>query len=1104
MRRSLNVRLLMCLLGGVAALVVACRTTHAWQTRRHAAVLLVEADRAEEAGRLQQAVTYLSNYLAFVPEDTPTLARYGLTLEKLPSGVGMHAQAMSTLEQVLRREPGRRDIRQAVIRLAFDMGLPAAARSHLVALLPGAPEPAELERLLAWCDEAAGEYQGAVDWLRRAAGHEPAHVATAVRLAELLRERLDKPLEADQVMDALVAANPEAVSTHLARASYRRAHGQREGAGEDLARARALAPDDNAVLLAWSDWASAGSRGLEAETTLLHAVARDPRNTDLHLALARLALDADRPWLALDRLRTGLHHAPGHGDLLFLTAQVLIQVQELGAAASATNQLARLDIAPELLRFLSAQVHLQERQWSAAVGQLNEIRPVLVDKGLITLQTDLALGYGYLRLGEFTRSIAAYRGAVSANPTSAAARAGLARALAEAGHDDEALAECRQAVAQPGTPTFAWITLTRLLINRTLHLPEARRDWGEAEAALAAGARRTPEALEVVLLRAEILAARGAREQAQRLLEQARTRHPDHSAPWCALAALAQKQGRPEAVIQILDDAERRLGTDAALLRARVRFWLGRGGKEAIRALDLLDKRCLALPPAAQRTVLRELAEARQRLGDVAGAERDARRLAGADPHDLSTRLLLVDVYLHRGDAAGVDRVLAELRQLGQEAEAWRRYAEAASLVLAARPDEGESLAQARTLLASVARQHPSWSRVALLTAIADERAGHFDRAADSYLRAVELGERQPRVLSRLASLLIEWRRFAEADQVLRTLEELTGLTGPLVRLAVATACALGNPERAIILAQSVVCADYRDQLWLADVFRQVGRPREAEHVLRAALEHTQRIPDVWIALVGLLAATGQHERAAAVLLEAQAALPERHGPLTLAQCYELLGQLSQATTHYVAAAELRSDDFLVLQHVAGFHLRTGAVAAAQPYLRKLCTPAVQAPLDHAAWARRQLAVGLADSAGEAGFQEALTLLDRNVALVGETLDDLRARARVLAARPDRQAEALRIMTATLPRAPLTASDRLLLAQLHEAAGDVPRARTEMLALLTGERHNPRYVVAYVRCLRRWGEDDEARAWTARLKELDPQAFRALQEEPPAANRANP
>ena len=85
-------------------------------------------------------------------------------------------------------------------------------------------------------------------------------------------------------------------------------------------------------------------------------------------------------------------------------------------------------------------------------------------------------------------------------------------------------------------------------------------------------------------------------------------------------------------------------------------------------------------------------------------------------------------------------------------------------------PRDQESLTEARGLLDDVARRRPGWSRVAVLQATIDERAGKPDDALADYLRAIDLGDRQVPVARRAIMLLLERRRYADADQVIRKL----------------------------------------------------------------------------------------------------------------------------------------------------------------------------------------------------------------------------------------------------------------------------------------------------------------------------------------------
>src|SRR5262249_53234589 len=148
---------------------------------------------------------------------------------------------------------------------------------------------------------------------------------------------------------------------------------------------------------------------------------------------------------------------PGDRELLFLLAQVLIQERDFEKAREAAGRLERDGAPAEMLCYLDAQILFQKERWSEARAQLERLLPQLAGTPELALQADLALGHCYARLGKSERSLAAYRRATSLDPSSAAARAGLGTALAAAGRLDEAIAECRQAVALPAAPSFAWV-----------------------------------------------------------------------------------------------------------------------------------------------------------------------------------------------------------------------------------------------------------------------------------------------------------------------------------------------------------------------------------------------------------------------------------------------------------------------------------------------------------------------------------------------------------------------------------------------------------------------------------------------------------------------
>jgi tetratricopeptide (TPR) repeat protein len=162
------------------------------------------------------------------------------------------------------------------------------------------------------------------------------------------------------------------------------------------------------------------------------------------------------------------------------------------------------------------------------------------------------------------------------------------------------------------------------------------------------------------------------------------------------------------------------------------------------------------------------VAERQAWLGNRPEVVRLCGEIAARRPEDLRGRLLLVEVSLSAGNDRSAARAVADLRRAEGEAGACWRYGEAARLLAAAARGDRAGLPQARALLAAAARRRPGWARVPALEARAEEAEGRPDRALAAYLRAIELGDRNPAVLRRAAQLLAERGRRAEADAVLR------------------------------------------------------------------------------------------------------------------------------------------------------------------------------------------------------------------------------------------------------------------------------------------------------------------------------------------------
>ncbi|MCC7084536.1 MAG: hypothetical protein IT427_05975, partial [Pirellulales bacterium] len=227
------------------------------------------------------------------------------------------------------------------------------------------------------------------------------------------------------------------------------------------------------------------------------------------------------------------------------------------------------------------------------------------------------------------------------------------------------------------------------------------------------------------------------------------------------------------------------------------------------------------------------------------------------------------------------------------------------------------------------------------------------------------------------------------------------------------------------------------------------------------------------------------------VVQEAQIQLPEDQRALTLAQCYEALGDVGLADQFYLSALDNAPDDTSIQRAVASHYLRTNRPTQAETYLDKIVRAhtANGAHDDNYGWARRESAKLLA---GATDYQQFLKAMDMLKPVNGVTPDsqDLSLKAALLSERnePASSRQALQLLTTLGEQRPLVSLERLLRAQVQEHLGDWPAANSEMLSLVGQSKPTPTIYIAYVEMLLRNGSASEANRWLAQLKKIAPDA----------------
>ncbi|MCI0460203.1 MAG: tetratricopeptide repeat protein [Gemmataceae bacterium] len=1083
--RRLNVKLFLYFLASLALLAGAVLAVHRLQASNISNGLLWQANQADKEGRPDQAARYLNRYLEFAPDDLETRARLGKTLADRKVAVTTRARekARFVLQQVLTREPDRHDVRRCLVRLLLDARYADLAEEELKYLEKAQPGDPAVIGLRGQLLELRNRLPDALASLRQSVQSDSAPIETRVRLINLLR--------------AMGGGRP---GPH------------RKEAEAQIAVALQQAPDDSGVLLAASELAQERGDLKQARVHLDRALKLHGKDPQTHLTLARLELRENKRDKALIALREGLQkvHLRDRFELQWALANILVDGGDLEDARKVIVQIQDNNPSPGAVDYLNARGLMHQGRWFDASRLLENARAAFKDFAPLAVQADLLLASCYERLEEPARQLAACQRAAGQDPTSVVARQGIVTALWALGRTDVAIQEYRLLIKLNESlkaPVTGHAELARMLLLQAMQVE--RPDWRQVSAELDAAEKEQPSSHEVVLLRAELLAAQKKLDDAAVVLAAAIRGQPKRIEFWTAAAGLADRQGDRAKALQLLDAAQQQAGDSVELRLGRARVWAGQKGKESIKALRQLEEGLKSFTPDQQSSLLNGLAEANYKAGSPADAARLWRELTKQPRHarNLRLRLLLFDLALQQKDHAGMEQALQEIRTIEEgESPVWL-FGQASRRLVKAREGDRAALDEARALLDKVVSQRPAWPAVVLARAELEELQGNVEQAITHYRRAIEQGVRSPRVIRQLVQLLTSRQRYDEALQELRKLRQHAPLPAVLKQLEQdlqTRSSDIPDPERLLPDPEAAKSKDYRDHLWRGQVLSAGGRRRsaEAEKAFRRAVELADTVPETWLGLVQYLTGTGQTRKAVVEVERAHAKLKGPETALALAQCFELAGKADDARKQYQSALEARPQDVQIRRAYVGFCLRSGSPREAGPHLRAIFDRKVKATEADVSWARRGLALMLASITDYKGFREALALvglsLDRSGNVVedkappgGWSSEDQVVRARVLATQSSRplRLKAVALLEEIHKRQPLAPDDQLLLAQLYLGMGSEGawwgKAREQMGLLVVTQPRNPTYLSAFAQALLQHGDITQADKLIANLEQVE-------------------
>ena len=545
---------------------------HHLQASNLSEALLWQATQAEKDGKLDRAAKYLGRYLEFEREDLTEREHLAMILSEPQVAINpqRRARARFVIEQVLAKDPQRHVLRQRLIEIMIANRTFDAAKEHLNYLEKNQPAQAKLPFFLGQWHEAQNQALPAMNAYRRAIKADASQVDAYLRLVVLLKQADfgQEPKHAEEIDRLIVAVLDKA-------------------------------PRDAGVLSLAAQHAQEAGKTRIALNYLEDGLKHSPAEPRLYLALARIHGQSGKRAEAIEKLQLGLQKVrkEHHYDLRWSLANLLMDDNRLDDAAKIIQEVREANTLSA--DYLDARSQMQRGRWFDAAKLFEKVRPALKSTKELAFQTDLYLGVCYEQMEEPILQLTAYQRAAELDPTSLAARRGMAGAHWALGQTDDAIQISQELAGRTKDPEEAArhrLEYIRMLLESSQR--QGAKDWRKIEQELDDVEKSLPKSFEAALLRAELLFLQGDKAQAEDLLQETIKDNPLRYEPWLALISFAGSKNDSGVAKQLLKTAEARFRDKAEFRLAQIRFWAAHYGAEAEAALKRLESRAGQLQAA--------------------------------------------------------------------------------------------------------------------------------------------------------------------------------------------------------------------------------------------------------------------------------------------------------------------------------------------------------------------------------------------------------------------------------------------------------------------------------------------------------------------------
>jgi cellulose synthase operon protein C len=1159
--RTLNVKAAIIVLIVVVIVVSSTHLLHIIQVSRHSGTLHTMAVAAwnDTPRRDQDAIQSMKSYLALKPKDYKAWRELASWLAQ----TGHFGAAASRLEELARElekqkspdkallDDVRRDLVQWYMTTLKNW---SAAAAHLKVLLAGYPldhpeqidgEGAGLLWRLGECQRYQGKEDEAIKSYENALKNPQNRgryliyrdLAMSYRFTSIGSLKSLAKGEATMAEMIAVPENAKSPDAHDVYAVWLDELGRPKEALEQAKIALSLKNDDigglymaarceKNIAKSEKNAAEAEKHVAEAEKYVTQGLKVAPQETPLYVLLADLYINTNRRDEALKIFKQGIEILKSTADkstLLWHLANIyldgpgggIVDAASIAAAKECIRQMEEYRFSPAEIEFLKARVLYAASDWNGALQAFNAVLPKLSNLPARMICLHYWIGYCYYQQGDPDKADYSYHSALKIDPFYFKAHDGIARIYLDQNNRDQnrykdAVQEYRLALAGNPNDSDAWLAYVGAVVVENFHRKESERDWDFALKELLRAQQHNPSDGRIAQLFAEILAARGREDQAEKLLAALRKDAPKSAESWVGMANLEARHGNLEKAVKLLDDGRAQVGDHYRFRLARATYALRSKGDRAGREIEDLATNIDGYTTDEKIRLLHGLMNDLVDIKEYDRAKRVGRQICLLQPHDAVIRYQLLELalrthnYREPADSlADIDRLLSEIETVAGQGPLWY-YGKAVRLRLAAAREKPESYDRAMKFAAEAQRRRLRWSRPHVLMGEICELQGKPDEALQHYLDASVNGERDLDFNNRLLQMLFQRQRYQDAEQVMRRLERNeVAVSQDIVELETRFEALWGQFDRAVQAAgkgYDPAVEDYRVHLQQGRILRVLAQRARmeghqdrlpeivasAEKALRRALEIAPTAADCRVELVLLLMAADQKSKAQKEAAEAEQMIPSETRPVAMGYIYDALGDTEKAGKSYETAFERRPDLALTVRLLAEFYIRNGDAKRAAPLIDKLLNGQLGVTDADLFGARRMKAAMLIQE-GYPKFKAALALVEQNLASSQGSREDRRLKAQILLVDPAtaRSRETLELVEGlvTGSNSEPEPRDRYQLAHLYLRLGKWDECREQMENLVRGQSE-PRYLADYVKMLLDQGHLLDAKLWLEKFEKV--------------------